>query len=326
MSHHISCQHLSIAAPNWLGDVVLAQAAMYALKQALPDSKISLYGRPWLADLAPYLNLGNAIQTYTSVPADADATVLFRNSFSAAWQAFRSGVKHRYGFRHECRGLLLNHAYTARLNMQYDHHRLYFLDLVEQMGIDTSQQPGLQAPKGDQDAAAQLLNTHGINPERLICIAAGAQFGAAKRYPAASYQYIVQKLADQGWQPVLLGSASEYELSDQICADLKTPYWNAAGATSLRQAIQLLAHTQLLLCNDSGLMHICAGLQRPVVALFGATDPERTSPAGDHVHICYQAAACSPCLARECSVAGQPCMANLEPKKITDICLQALSS
>jgi len=62
-------------------------------------------------------------------------------------------------------------------------------------------------------------------------------------------------------------------------------------------------------------------LSRP----FGATDPERTSPSGPRVRILYQPAACSPCLKRECTVAGHPCMTNISPRMLSEACIAMLS-
>lgn len=71
-------------------------------------------------------------------------------------------------------------------------------------------------------------------------------------------------------------------------------------------------------------MHVAAGLGRPTVVPFGATDPARTSPGGPHVRILYKPADCSPCLERECRVPGHPCMANITPAMLTRACLSML--
>ena len=110
-----------------------------------------------------------------------------------------------------------------------------------------------------------------------------------------------------------------------ILKELQTPYWNATGDTSLSEVLQLISASKLMLCNDSGLMHAAAGLGIPTVTPFGATDPQRTSPSGPKVEILYQPAPCSPCLQRECNVAGHPCMANITPQMLTDACLSMLN-
>ncbi|MDQ6967832.1 MAG: lipopolysaccharide heptosyltransferase II [Mariprofundaceae bacterium] len=313
-------QIISIFPPNWLGDVIMAQPAMRAIIQHHSDSTIHVVGRPWLEDLLPFLNLGKT--TYQTELAAHQKSFLFRNSFHAAWQAFRSGAQERHGFKHECRSLLLTHAYRPKLNMQHEHHRDYFLDLVEQAHIPVEQRHVLLlASKTDVEAGITLLQEHGIDPKRAICVAPGAQFGGAKRYPSQSYAYILKWLSEAGWQPVILGTQAERDIGKQCLQKTTGKSWNASGTTSLRQALQLVASSRLTLCNDSGLMHVSAGLGRPTVGIFGATDPSRTAPSGDHVSLLYQPAPCSPCLKRECSVSGHPCMVNILPEIVRDACL-----
>jgi len=316
-------QSISIFPPNWLGDVVMAQPAMRAIVQQHPESDIHVFGRPWLNDLLPFLNLKQT--TYQAELAATQKCFLLRNSFHSAWQAFRSGSKERHGFKHECRSLLLTHAYRPNLNMQHEHHRDYFLDLVEQAGIPTEQRHvSLISKQADLDAGIALLQERHIDPERAICIAPGAQFGGAKRYPSQAYAYILKWLSEAGWQPVILGTQAERNIGDQCLVKVSGNSWNASGTTTLRQALQLVACSQLTLCNDSGLMHVSAGLGKPTVGIFGATDPSRTAPSGEHVSLLYRPAPCSPCFKRECHVSGHPCMVNILPEIVRDACLAQL--
>lgn len=317
-------QNISIFPPNWLGDVIMAQPAMHAIAQQYPDRDIHLFGRPWLKDLLPFLNLEKA--TYQAELVSHQKSFLFRNSFHAAWQAFRSGSKERHGFKHECRSLLLTHAYRPKLNMQHEHHRDYFLDLVEQAHIPIKQRHvSLTAKQVDLDAGITLLKEHDIDPERAVCVAPGAQFGGAKRYPSQAYAYVLKWLSEAGWQIVILGTEAERDIGNQCLIKTTGNVWNASGTTSLRQALQLVACSRLTLCNDSGLMHVSAGLGKPTVGIFGATDPSRTAPSGEHVSLLYKPAPCSPCLKRECSVSGHPCMVNIFPEVVRDACLEQLA-
>jgi heptosyltransferase-2 len=318
-------RHLAILAPNWLGDVVMAQPAMHALYEAYPDARISLTGRAWLADLLPFLNLGSA--TYSANPPEnADMAVLLRNSFSAAREARRAGIAMRIGFRGQWRRLLLTHPFRPHLDMATEHHRLYFLDLIEQMGIvPAKREVSMLAPQAEREAGAALMRAHDIDSTRAICVAPGAQFGGAKRYPHIAYAEVLAGLSDAGWQPIILGTPEERAIAEATTSGIRGASWNATGQTSLRQALQVVAAARLMLCNDSGLMHVAAGLGIPTVGLFGATDPERTAPSGP-VTILYNPAGCSPCLQRECTVAGHPCMANLKPAAVLAACLERLAA
>jgi len=317
--------HVVFMPPNWIGDVIMAQPAMLAIANHHSEASISLCGRSWLRDLTPYLGIDHAC--YSDTLPSADIAYLFPNSFRSAWQCYQAGIKHRIGYRGQWRRLLLSHPLPHRLSLRNEHHRLFYLDIASQMDIPTpTAEVALFAPAGAMEAGQASMTKHGLDPDKVVCLAPGAQFGGAKCYPAAAYAEIAQALSADGWQLLILGMDNDVQIGEQILHGLNTPCWNAAGQTTLAEALQLIAACRLMLCNDSGFMHVAAGLGKPTVVPFGATDPERTSPSGPQVRIIYKPAACSPCLKRECSVNGHPCMTNISPQMLIDACLEMLPS
>jgi len=322
----ILCPHLLLQPPNWLGDVIMAQPAMRTFIAASEPARVSVWGRPWLADVLPFLNLPDA-QYETSLPRGADMAVLFPNSFRSAWMAWGARSKRRIGFRGQWRRCLLTDAPAPRISLKTQHHRDYYLDLAEQMNMNIREREvRLSCPEKEILAGEKSLLQKNLNPKMLVAIAPGAQFGGAKRYPTESWIHVAQWLSEQGYHILLLGTPAERGIGAQITSRCTGPAWNASGETTLRQALQLLAASRILLSNDSGLMHVAAGMQKPVVAIFGATDPARTAPSGSCVRLLYHPADCSPCLQRECSVPGQPCMGNVLPEEVRDACLSILNA
>jgi heptosyltransferase-2 len=318
-------EHLVLSPPNWLGDVVMAQPAMRALVTAMQPARVTLFGRPWLAELLPFLDIPGASYC-DAIPAHADAAILFPNSFRSAWLAYRAGIKRRIGFRGQWRRLLLTDAPRPRVSLRHGHHRDFYLDLAEQLGVDVRQREvRLAMPPQEVEAGERMLREQGLEPQRTVAVAPGAQFGGAKRYPAEAYAHVLRGLSEEGWQLLILGTEAEREIGAQCLSGVAGHAWNAAGQTTLRQGLQLLCASRMLLCNDSGLMHVAAGIGKPVVAIFGATDPERTSPSGPKVRLLYRPADCSPCLKRECEVPGHPCMGNVLPEDVRDACLEMLA-
>jgi len=325
------CTHLVLQPPNWLGDVIMAQPAMRAFVTALKPTRLSLWGKPWLVDLIPFLNLPEA-QYSPFMPEHADIAIMFPNSFRAAWMAWRAGSDRRIGFRAQWRRFLLTDAPAPRVNLLAQHHRDYYLDLAEQVdfikktGITVREREViLSCPETAISEGGEALRQQGLDPALTIAFAPGAQFGGAKRYPPESWASVAGWLSKQGYHILVVGTSAERTIGTQVTSRCSGPVWNASGETTLRRALQLLASSRCLLCNDSGLMHVAAGLQKPVVAVFGATDPARTSPSGSHVRFLYHPADCSPCLKRECSVPGQPCMGNISPDDVCDACIDLLA-
>jgi heptosyltransferase-2 len=320
-------RRLLLMPPNWIGDVIMAQPCMRAIADYYGDStdtvKISLVGQPWLRDLLPYLNLASA--QYRAKMPRADMVIIFPNSFSAAWKCLRAGIARRIGYRGQWRRGLLTNALPRRKSMLHEHHRDFYLDIAAQMHIPVpASDVRLYAPEGAEDAGRRIMLAQGLAPERVYCIAPGARFGAAKCYPSEGFAAVVRSLAEAGWQPLVLGMPEDRRIGEQLLANVQIPHWNAAGSTTLSEALQLISASRLMLCNDSGLMHVAAGLGKPTVAPFGATDPARTAPGGPEVRILYQPAECSPCLQRECSVADHPCMRNITTDMLSKACLSML--
>ncbi len=321
---------LLILPPNWLGDVIMAQPAMRAFvaehRKQNKEGEVVVYGRPWLTDLLPFLGLGPVVYA-EEIPSQVDSAILFPNSFRSAWKVFRSGAKQRIGFRGQWRSLLLNRSYAPELDMMHEHHREYFLNLAEQAGTPVHER-NVKLELSDEaiEAGNRLMRQNGLDPQKTICVAPGAQFGGAKRYPSESYRHILKWLSESGWQILILGTPAEREIGELCLADVTTPCWNSSGSTSLEEALRILSACRLLLCNDSGLMHVAAGMNKPVVGIFGATDPERTAPSGSHVKLLYKPAVCSPCLQRECTTPGHPCMGNVLPETVRNSCLKMLNS
>ncbi|MDX8407548.1 MAG: lipopolysaccharide heptosyltransferase II [Mariprofundaceae bacterium] len=317
-------ERVLLMPPNWIGDVIMAQPAMRAIVKHHENADISLCGRGWLKDLLPYLNLGRA--SYAESITTADIAYLFPNSFRSAWQCRRAGIHNIIGYQGQWRRPLLSRPLSRRLSLRHQHHRLSYLDIAAQLDIPTPEtEVRLSAPANARKQGRAAMQAHGLDPERVICLAPGAQFGGAKCYPAEQYAGVVKTLSRDGWQCIVLGMAEDIETGRLILNELRSPSWNAAGQTKLSEALQLISACRLMLCNDSGFMHVAAGLSIPTVTPFGATDPERTSPSGPHVRILYQPAACSPCLKRECTVVGQPCMTNITPRMLSDACTAMLA-
>ncbi|MGH8854926.1 MAG: lipopolysaccharide heptosyltransferase II, partial [Telluria sp.] len=164
------------------------------------------------------------------------------------------------------------------------------------------------------DAAIARL---GLPTGTYVAFAPGAEFGPAKRWPAHYFAELAQTIRANrpDAQILLLGSPKDRAVCDEITAQVAEAH-NLAGSTSLSEAIALISRAAVVVTNDSGLMHIGAALRRPVVAIYGPTDPRHTPPLSKLAKILWLHIECSPCQQRECPLGHQNCMKQILPADV----------
>jgi heptosyltransferase II len=90
---------------------------------------------------------------------------------------------------------------------------------------------------------------------------------------------------------------------------------NFAGATTLREFIEMTAACRVFLTNDSGAMHIASALGVPSVTVFGPTDETATGPWGSAARLVREPVDCAPCLLRECPI-DHRCMTRVTADRV----------
>jgi heptosyltransferase II len=157
------------------------------------------------------------------------------------------------------------------------------------------------------DARSQVQNPVPGKPLVLLGLTPGAEYGPAKRWPAASFAAVARDVSRSLEHCLWLafGGGGEWEICEEVARLAGGGVLNLAGKTSLRQLMALLKLCRAVLTNDTGPMHVAAALGTPVVVPFGSTSPELTGPGlpGDARHRLLRVAApCSPCFRRVCPI------------------------
>jgi heptosyltransferase-2 len=150
----------------------------------------------------------------------------------------------------------------------------------------------------------------------ILGLSPGAEYGSAKRWGEDYFATIANHQLKAGWQVWLFGSSKDKPLTEVIMNLTQNRCVNLAGLVDLSQAINLLAEVDGLVTNDSGLMHVAAGLQKPLVAIYGATSPKFTPPLAEGAHVLTLNLACQPCFARVCPLKHHRCMRALLPETV----------
>jgi heptosyltransferase II len=346
-----------VLAPNWLGDAVMALAAMGDLRRAFPESTLAVAARPSVAPLFRFVGgVDEVVEWHGSgglaavsrwredaarlTAARADIAVLLPNSFASAWVARRAQVPERWGYRAELRRGLLTRAVARPRGSR--HQSEYYRHLVAALGMNSGGPPlPILVSEETRARARQTLVGEGCGPEALLVgLAPGAAYGHAKRWPPEMYAALIDHINERlGATAVLMGSAGDRSTGAEIERWLvhgrldrtdreagRVRWVNLIGRTDLPLVMAVTASCRTFVSNDSGAMHLTAALGVPVIAIFGPTIEQETAPLPRDAHtVLTEPVWCRPCMLRECPI-DHRCMTRITVGRVVDAVRGKLTS
>ena len=322
-----------IIAPAWVGDMVMAQTLFKLLKGRYPMASLHILAPAWTAAVAQKMpevshahvlplghgvlglkdrwRIGRALRR-----EQYDMAIVLPNSWKSALIPWVARIAKRRGFKGEMRFGLLN-------EMRFLDKQKYPLMIERFMALGLEKNAVLSKPYpypslvGDTTAAAQLKQQLGLSSDKpVVALCPGAEYGPAKRWPTPYYGELAQHLHDLGYAVWLLGSKKDEVLADEIMKVAPQACDNLCGRTDLKQAVDLLSTVDAVVTNDSGLMHIAAALDKPMVAIYGSSSTAFTPPLSSRVAIVQLSLPCSPCFQRECPLGHLNCLKQIAPSQV----------
>ncbi len=202
-----------------------------------------------------------------------------------------------------------------------------YLRLGEMLGFDPGP-PDFHVPIPPYAAAAaeELLNLHGISNRRLLLISPGTIWDT-KRWRAEGFAQVARHFISRDWSVAVIGSGGDRSACAEV-ASLCPGVVNLYGQTKVSELAALIRRADLCVTNDSAPMHLAVALERPVVSIFGPTDPLWIGPYGRPHAVVRLALPCSPCYlrsVRQCPY-GHACMRDLDAQEVIDRAEQILNT
>lgn len=322
-----------VIAPAWVGDTVMAQPMFELLHQRHANLALDVLAPPFTLPLLARmpqvrraivarfghgeLRFGERRRLARELQAEHyDQAIVLPNSLKSALIPLLAKIRVRTGFRGEMRYGLLNDL--RRLDARA-------LPKMVQRFAALALDPGAQLP---QVLPSPRLTANRLNAENIIknqtlksdlpiaVFCPGAEYGPAKRWPAEHFATLAAQAERQGYAVWLIGSPKDTAIGDEIVRASEGACVNLCGRTTLEDAIDLIALAAVVVTNDSGLMHVAAALERPLLALYGSSSPAFTPPLAPNARIVKIDIACSPCFKRECPLGHFKCMRQLTPRQV----------
>jgi heptosyltransferase II len=323
-----------VMGPSWVGDMVLAQSLFKQLKIEQPDCQITVAAPAWtmpLLDRMPEVSQAIALpfkhgdlalrerfQFGRSLAGQGfTQAILLTNSLKSAILPWAAKIPVRTGFKGEMRyGLVNDMRALDKSVLKKTVERFVALSLPKNAALPAQlPQPALRSDPTHASALLKKFNI-GNTDKPVLGLCPGAEYGEAKRWPAAYYAEVANHALNQGWQVWLFGSekdkpvtANIQQLTQQRCVDL-------AGSTKLGEAIDLMSLCHTIISNDSGLMHVAAALDKKLIAIYGSSDPKHTPPMHPDAVVEYLGLSCSPCFERTCPLGHLNCLRQIKPDTV----------
>ncbi len=314
--------HVAVIQTSVLADVVFASPLVNALRSAWPSARVSFVCRPSATELARCIpgvsdafaygagdERGDGLFGTARALRGVDLAMVPQAAFRSALLAYLSRARVRVGPANRLVRSLYTVAVPTRVREPYVERTL---DLARALGFEAPTDFALEVPKEALERAAQIL---GSTPS--VGLVVGSEW-ETNRWPVDSFAALADRLAADGWRPVLLGHAGERVLVEQLKARL-----GRAGAldrvgSPLLDTVALIARLRAVVGGDSGLLHVGRAVGTPTLLLFGPTDPgaHTLEPHAQALRIGLPCQPCHPRGESRCPLEHHDCMKRLGVERV----------
>lgn len=326
-----------------IGDTVLLIPSLRKLRMAYPDAYIAMvltYVNSELLEDCPYLDEIIHLDIKRPLGLLGFIKGLRKRRFDLVldfdqWLraspliAYLSLARRRIGFRTP--GQYRHYLYTKAILWEERRHEVNsFFDIIRGAGVEGNDEP-LELWVKDRDRATitEVLRREGVRDGDLLVgihPARGTHLHPRK-WREENYGYVADHLiVEYGVKVVFTGTKEDGEMVGQIISSMKEIPINMVGRTSIGELLALVERFSLLLCINTGVMHIAAALGTPVIALHGPDDPEKWGPWGEGHVVIRANLPCSPCsyLGFEYGCRRGLCMESITKEEVLSACCKKI--
>lgn len=335
-----------IVGPAWIGDMVMSQSLFKLIAQRHPNASIDVLAPAWslpILSRMPEVHSGIVFpfQHGEFMPhkryqfakklksSSYEKAYVIPNSFKSALVPYFAKIPQRTGWRGEYRyGLLNDVRIMDKEKYPLMVQRFLALGLEKNEPLPQNIEAYYPAIQTSSQEITEKLSQYQISltGKPILALCPGAEFGESKRWLPKYFAEVANVKIAAGWEVWLFGSPNEKTIAEEIMSLTNQNCRNMVGKTSLVDAIDFLSLSNAIIANDSGLMHISAALNRPLIAIYGATPANLAPPLTSKTRVLSMNLACSPCFKRECPLGHFDCMTKITPQLVLSTIDEMLGS
>lgn len=265
--------------------------------------------------------------------------IVIPNSFKSCLIPYWMGIPIRTGWLGEFRyGVLNNHKKLDKKLLPYMVQRLVALSYFKNNNFFNSEQQyttksykesldlkNIDFPEliANLDIKNNLINKYNLNNKKILILAPGAAYGETKKWPEEYFSQVAEKKLQDGWQIILLGSINDRTTANNIINILgpDNNTLNLTGKLALPETVAIISLATAIISNDSGLLHVAAGLNISLIGIYGSTTPDFTPPLiseNKKAILSVKNLSCKPCFKRVCKYGHLKCLKDIKPELVLD--------
>jgi len=323
----------------WIGDFVRGHTVVRVLRERWPNRPVDLLTTPLCAPLVDYMPgvrsgiVWDLPRSRLAVAKQWGLAALLRSrgyrtalilprTWKSALAPALAGIPERIGFVGEARFGLVNKLRWGEKGLPR------FIDKNAALALPDGAPPPGEWPvpqlRVPADEIGRWRQANGLGTGKAVALAPGS-VGISKRW--TYYGEAARLLAEQGLDVWVVGGPGEKPMAEGIVAAGGPGVRDLTG-TDLRNGILAMAAASVAISNDSGLMHIAAGLGTPTMGIFGPTSPYLWAPLNGLAATVQQTKtqlACQPCQRTVCTMNDHRCMRDISAAEVVAIAQRVLN-
>ncbi|MEK6732554.1 MAG: lipopolysaccharide heptosyltransferase II [Candidatus Omnitrophota bacterium] len=316
-------KRILITRTDRIGDVVLSLPAIKAARKAFPDAYIAVMVQPRIYDILkgnPYIDEviiydknkkhKGALKSFNFIKwlrsKKFDMVLNLHSTKRINLLCFLAGIPRRIGYARGKADFLLTDRIKYAKKSGEKHEAEYSLDILRYMGTNPEySNPFIYVQNEDEKKSAEMLASLGIkNGERFIILHPGASC-LSKMWPLENFAKLGDMLIkDLKIKAMINLAPGQKNLGEKVRGLMKEKCVFFCDQTTLGELAALFKKASLVISNDSGPVHIAAGVETPVISIFGRNQkglsPVRWRPLGDKAIAIHKDVGCIECLAHDC--------------------------